>query len=1188
MGVDFTHPNHEWWLRPSDGFLVPLVLQSVEEPRILVESSRWSRLGPITSRVSPLLRASYWVGSSMFIPGTRTYNLRIRPILLTALKLIAAWPIFCILVCWTGNMNSIMGRLSYHPAFIDSRYDAVRVPQATDKDLSSDRHQSASGQDHGEGAASTGPVDPVSSEQQYTSNIRLSETLPSTRPRRSDSSPISLRPRYLCFVKDFDKMTYETVKVSEYLEQYGDDTDLEFVFVSYTRMQFRVATEEEINKHQYPNEATREANRKTARQDRQTLARWGIDAAKRVGKRAFWLDFECVRNDDGVARSSSSSKDVYRICDIVRAAHSMIIAIGPPASDKVAALLGSGDCKIVEYRREQVTPWLRQWGSRLWTLPELLLCPSEYRIKLYVLGDPLEPKAIAKRNFAERAWDDAEAVKELVNHFEGSAILTDLRLIEAALACFSRRQTDQFSQGDIAYATMGLFPNRHRPRVDKEDTGFQAFAKLSLVNDSGAFLSRLICLAPRQGAPWHQIEDRWGVELSDVYPSCKVSGVAGAESIVLDEVYAATIHWDKIYAEPLLDQNSNLAFSYFFLVVCVFCIMFPLALIFITYLESMIRTYARHPSPRLGTNVFLTLYFWTLPMIGLMALLVPVVLMASRCHSKRTMKPRLIGIEGIVNASKIAKHLWGFDHGDLTTVVHQPFTDTEGPGPSPALPRSSPPKHGEEYSFTLVDTNLMTVSHFYSSQAPVAMFVCGSEGGAQRSLLCSYDWRSRTFHRQAVFRVMRHGLDQFHLLNGVRLSLASHPSVNSDASENDVNPQPSSPTSRNPQEAQPSHVANQYAPPKNAYRTWKTEVLFVAICIVGLNTVGSSNNTVDYSIYFIPGLLSGLLVLLYMPLNQATMYTFAGSVVLGVLGDASSEKAFHGGIIVAQDFVKGFLALTLIKCMICWYPVNELPVRFLLWNVVATKLLDTLGLGFARGMLFVLQIIALCVLWMTDFMDLIGGPKDVSWLSPHQMLYYSNQAAASDFGTSIGDATRRNRQQQVIGLLRPLLVFFLSLLASINHQDSYTNQDVPGDVSDAGIAFAAVIFGLVCYIFPSKSFQVIVAYSMMSSTSSLLATFIPRSQPVPLLLFIQRLNELIPPLLWATAVRQTHTWAEALGTISMSWIAVEVGQIILLATSDKIPTLVVQLPLFLGQIIIWALLWACGRTTGGIRLPDDI
>lgn len=66
---------------------------------------------------------------------------------------------------------------------------------------------------------------------------------------------------------------------------------------------------------------------------------WSIDAAQRAGKKVFWTDFESVQDVNGLARSSSKSDDVYRTCDIVRAAHSMIIATGPPAADKVAVIL---------------------------------------------------------------------------------------------------------------------------------------------------------------------------------------------------------------------------------------------------------------------------------------------------------------------------------------------------------------------------------------------------------------------------------------------------------------------------------------------------------------------------------------------------------------------------------------------------------------------------------------------------------------------------------------------------------------------------------------------------------------------------------------------------------------------------------------------------------------------------------
>uniref|UniRef100_A0A0B7KGH8 Uncharacterized protein n=3 Tax=Bionectria ochroleuca TaxID=29856 RepID=A0A0B7KGH8_BIOOC len=238
------------------------------------------------------------------------------------------------------------------------------------------------------------------------------------------------------------------MKVSDYNQQHGDQADTEFVFVSYTRLQFRVFTDAEIN---------------------------------------AW---------------TNKSEDVYRICDIVRAAHSMIIAIGPPADEKEANIL-NGDENVSSGTAEHANKWLRQWGSRLWTLPELLLCPNEYRIKLCVAGDVNEPKSLAKRNFAERAWDDAESVKELVNHYEGSAILPPTQLISIALECFARRKTDQFSQGDIAYAVMGLFPDSQRPVVNQNDSGFRAFARLALAVEGSSLLTRLLCLAPAQpGAQW--------------------------------------------------------------------------------------------------------------------------------------------------------------------------------------------------------------------------------------------------------------------------------------------------------------------------------------------------------------------------------------------------------------------------------------------------------------------------------------------------------------------------------------------------------------------------------------------------------------------------------------------------------------------------------------------------------------
>ncbi|PCD28444.1 hypothetical protein FGRA07_03583 [Fusarium graminearum] len=327
---------------------------------------------------------------------------------------------------------------------------------------------------------------------------------------------------------------YRVVAVSDYIKEHeNENVDLEFVFVSYARVQFRDATDEEIENYIYASEAERNANKQLAHRDRQQLIDWGIDAARRAGKKPFWLDFECIRSHDGIARATSSSDDVYHICDIVRAAHSMIIAIGPSTEDKIASILDSKDLKA--FSPNKVTPWLQQWGSRLWTLPELLLCPNEHRIQLYIASDTSEPMRMAKRNFAERAWEDATVVQELVHHFEGSATLTTTQLMEAAFECFSRRQTDQ-----------------HRPTVDKGDSGLQAFAKLAFKNDCGAFLSRVICSDPPPSGPWYISVDLRGRQLiTEVHP--QVTDVLGPDVLLLDNVYGAMIDWDN------LDPESDIA-----------------------------------------------------------------------------------------------------------------------------------------------------------------------------------------------------------------------------------------------------------------------------------------------------------------------------------------------------------------------------------------------------------------------------------------------------------------------------------------------------------------------------------------------------------------------------------------------------------------------------------------------------
>lgn len=164
----------------------------------------------------------------------------------------------------------------------------------------------------------------------------------------------------------------------------------------------------------------------------------------------------------------------------------------------------------------------------------MLLWPSEYQVELYVAGDFDEPRELAKRNFAERAWDDSDTIKDLVNHYEGSAIFRPLLLMATVSECFSREKLDQFSPGDIAYAIMGLLPDRQQPTVDEADSGFQAFARLSLAHGDGRFLERSICLlSPRKRVKWFETGDLWEARLQDILPNCQAVEIGGSDIILL-------------------------------------------------------------------------------------------------------------------------------------------------------------------------------------------------------------------------------------------------------------------------------------------------------------------------------------------------------------------------------------------------------------------------------------------------------------------------------------------------------------------------------------------------------------------------------------------------------------------------------------------------------------------------------
>lgn len=134
-----------------------------------------------------------------------------------------------------------------------------------------------------------------------------------------------------------------------------------------------------------------------------------------------------------------------------------------------------------EYNRRQKKPvdeMIAEFGSRMWTFPEVLLSPGR-SVDVWVSGRDGEIRGsvtVPKNQFAHRAWkQDQNEARHLVDHYLGSINLSRLELSILALKCLYNRATTEMLPGDHSYALMGLL--RQRPQIDKTDTAFQAFAR---------------------------------------------------------------------------------------------------------------------------------------------------------------------------------------------------------------------------------------------------------------------------------------------------------------------------------------------------------------------------------------------------------------------------------------------------------------------------------------------------------------------------------------------------------------------------------------------------------------------------------------------------------------------------------------------------------------------------------------
>ncbi|PWY65424.1 hypothetical protein BO83DRAFT_401898 [Aspergillus eucalypticola CBS 122712] len=525
-----------------------------------------------------------------------------------------------------------------------------------------------------------------------------------------------LRPRRLCLLQDNGVIVI--VNVEEWEAAYGS---LEYLFICYTTEQYSHESNEDMDE----------------------LHRIAKAAIRTAGVAAYWIACSCMPDDD------DQFEDIYRISDVVRGAQALVVIIGPSPGLK-----------------SEEGEMLRHLGSRLWTFPEVLLSPSGQPISIYKRDCPPDSfRVLSKRNFAIEAWGDTTVSRELIDHYEGSIILSPLELVSIALQCFPNRETTRYYKGDLSYALMGLL--RRRPSVNPNDSAFEAFCRLSWANDSDRVLERL---------PWYEINDFWGSHLWDIEPLCQVVGFGGKDTVIMSGAFGAPIRWTSL--EPvnmLMRKTAKRSVARFVLRSTPGWIVIGVMSLAIT-------------RSRTGTDAYLafTVIGWIFIGLYILVMLVSPYLISILYVGKTwASQPWLFGFEGYMEIGEIEQLVFGINLGrlkwspyssDLSLHVSQ---NGECVGKDPTCRESTAQfvsaaqnsRYGELKLFTLVDTNTLTVTLFRARRPPVAMLLCGSEGGMQRALLCSYDWKSQTLYRENVLRVDTLVLDKMSRVDRFRLGL---------------------------------------------------------------------------------------------------------------------------------------------------------------------------------------------------------------------------------------------------------------------------------------------------------------------------------------------------------------------------------------------------------------------------------
>jgi len=165
----------------------------------------------------------------------------------------------------------------------------------------------------------------------------------------------------------------------------------------------------------------------------------------------------------------------------------------------------------------------------------------------------------------------------------------------------------------------------------------------------------------------------------------------------------------------------------------------------------------------------------------------------------------IFGVEGYVDCGTLEALIFGYNMKRLTWSTcgshlsrHSVnnFNEwmgrdpTEDPAVATLVQQAKSAKLGEQRIFTIVDTFTMTVTLIQASRPPVMVLLCASEGGNQRAVMCSYDWKSQTLYKETVIRVGTQVLDRMPRIGRVNFGFFRPEDTDTQAVVNDVTYQP--------------------------------------------------------------------------------------------------------------------------------------------------------------------------------------------------------------------------------------------------------------------------------------------------------------------------------------------------------------------------------------------------------------